>query len=93
MKLKTAALALLLEVLPFNTTALAVEFVGVDEAVVEKFAANAGRSPTPPLVDAGNGDLGLFLFLTAGAIGGFVCGYCFRSLFPKENNEGSRRDV
>lgn len=93
MKLKTAALALLLEVLPFNTTALAVEFVGVDEAVVEKFAANAGRSPTPPLLNADNGDLGLFLFLTAGAIGGFVCGYCFRSLFPKGKNEGSRRDV
>lgn len=84
MKLRIALFALLLEALSFNASALAAGFVGVDEAVVEKFAANAGRAPTPPLVDADNGDLGLFLFLTAGAIGGFICGYCFRALFQKK---------
>lgn len=91
MKLKTAAL--LMATLYFNAPAYAAGFVGVDEAVVEKFAASAGRKATPPLLDAGNGDLGLFLFLTAGALGGFVCGYCFRAMFPKGKNEVFRRDV
>ena len=78
-------MALSLTALIFASTAFAAaDFVGVDEAVVGKFAANAGRAPTPPLLNADNGDLGLFLFLTAGAIGGFVCGYCFRSLRSKE---------
>ncbi|MBF0291722.1 MAG: hypothetical protein HQK86_06140 [Nitrospinae bacterium] len=93
MKLRTVVIGLLLAGIAFNAPAYAAEFVGVDEAVVEKFAASAGRKATPPLLDADNGDLGLFLFLTAGAVGGFVCGYCFRAIFPKEKNDGFRRDV
>lgn len=93
MTLKTVAFALFLDAALFNATALSAEFIGVDEAVVGRFAANAGRPPTPPLLNPDNGDLGLLLFLTAGAIGGFVCGYCFRSLYPKERSEGTRRDV
>ncbi len=62
---------------------------GVDEAVVEKFAAAAGRPSHPPLIDPGEGDLLLFLFLVAGAGGGFVAGYYFRELFPRK---GKPRD-
>ena len=57
---------------------------GVDEAVVEKFAEAAGRPPRPPLLDLGEGDVQLFLFLVAGAVGGFVAGYYFRELFPRK---------
>jgi hypothetical protein len=56
---------------------------GVDEAVVEPYATAAGRPPRPALLDPGEGDLGAFLLLVAGAIGGFVGGYCFRELFPR----------
>ena len=58
---------------------------GVDETVVERVAVEAGRPPREPLWNTGQGDLPLFLFLLAGAAGGFVMGYCFRGLF------GSRR--
>ena len=55
---------------------------GVDETVIEKVATEAGHPPQPPLLDTDQGDLLLFLFLTAGAIGGFIAGYAFRTLFP-----------
>lgn len=55
---------------------------GVDKTVVEKFANDAGRPAREPLINTDRGDLLLFVFLTAGAVGGFVAGYCYRSLFP-----------
>ena len=55
---------------------------GVDETVVERFAKEAGRPPREPYINTDQGDLLLFLFLLAGAVGGFVAGYTFRSLFP-----------
>lgn len=51
---------------------------GVDEAVVARFAAAAGRHARAPLVA---GDLLLFAFLVAGIVGGFVLGYAFHTLF------------
>ena len=56
---------------------------GVDEAVVERIATASGRPPQAPLINTDQGDLLLFLFLTAGAIGGFVAGWSARSLFGK----------
>lgn len=53
---------------------------GVDDAVVGKFAAAAGRHARAPLVE---GDLLLFAFLVAGIVGGFVLGYYFRTLFAE----------
>ena len=53
---------------------------GVDESVVGKFAAAAGRHARAPLIE---GDLLLFCFLVAGIVGGFVLGYYFRTLFAE----------
>jgi hypothetical protein len=58
------------------------KWVGVDEAVVEKFAMEANRPPRAPWIDTDQGDLLLFVFLLAGVVGGFVGGYYFRELFP-----------
>jgi ABC-type cobalt transport system substrate-binding protein len=60
----------------------ATDWAGVDEKVVAKFAHEAGRPPREPLINTDRGDLLLFVFLVAGAVGGFVAGYCFRALFP-----------
>ena len=58
------------------------KWVGVDEAVVEKFAREADRPAREPYAHTDRGDLLLFIFLLAGAGGGFVGGYFFRDLFP-----------
>ena len=58
------------------------KWLGVDESVVEKFAAASGHPPRPPFINTDQGDLLLFCFLLAGTIGGFTAGYYFRTLFP-----------
>jgi hypothetical protein len=55
---------------------------GVDETVVERYAAEQGRTPVAPLINTDQGDLLLFAFLIAGALGGFVLGWYARVLFP-----------
>lgn len=55
---------------------------GVDESVVERFAKQAGHEPSEPFINTEQGDLPLFVFLLAGALGGFLGGYYFRQLFP-----------
>lgn len=60
----------------------AEKWSGVDETVVERFAGEAGQAPHSTLWGLDQGDLPLFFFLLAGAVGGFVAGYQFRSLFP-----------
>jgi ABC-type cobalt transport system substrate-binding protein len=54
---------------------------GVDDAVVKKFAEDAGRPAREPYLNFGEGDMQLFLFLIAGAAGGFIVGYYYRDLF------------
>ena len=56
---------------------------GVDEAVVEKIARERGREARPPLLRTDRGDLTLFVFLLAGAFGGFVAGYYWRKLLER----------
>ena len=56
-------------------------WAGVDETVVERIAAEAGRAPKPPLLE---GDLLLFAFLVAGIVGGFAIGYFYRALFVEK---------
>ncbi len=70
----------------------AAEWDGVDKTVVEKFAHEAGRPARDPLINTDRGDLLLFVFLVAGTVGGFVAGYCYRSLFPPRGS-GRRRDA
>lgn len=57
---------------------------GVDETVVEKVAKEHGRSAWTPFINTDQGDLLLFVFLIAGAAGGFIMGYNFRKLFAKK---------
>lgn len=56
---------------------------GVDETVVEKVAEEHGRKAISPLINTDQGDLLLFVFLVAGAIGGFLAGYCWKTLTTK----------
>lgn len=59
---------------------------GIDETVVGKIAREHGREPKEPLINTGEGDLQLFVFLAAGTLGGFVAGYYWRVLL-----EGKKR--
>lgn len=61
--------------------AVETKWSGVDESVVEKVAQEHGRSAWTPFINTDQGDLLLFVFLLAGATGGFVMGYNFRKLF------------
>ena len=56
---------------------------GVDEAVVERIAAEHGREAHAPLINTDQGDMLLFGFLLAGAAGGFAAGYYYRMLTEK----------
>lgn len=64
----------------------AEKWPGVDEAVVNRIAREHGRPEKPALIPGAEGDLQLFLFLLAGAAGGFVAGYYWRVLL-----EGRRK--
>lgn len=69
----------------FSSAAHSAEWKGVDETVVEKFAEEAGRPSREPFINTDQGDILLFMFLLAGAVGGFAAGYFFRALFPPKN--------
>ena len=58
----------------------AEQWQGIDDAVVERIAREHGREARRPLIDTSQGDLQLFVFLAAGSVGGFIAGYCWRSL-------------
>lgn len=60
-------------------------WTGVDEAVVERVAREHGHEARRPLIDPGEGDLLLFLFLLAGAGGGFAAGYYWRMLVSEKS--------
>jgi cobalt/nickel transport protein len=64
---------------------------GVDQTVVEKFAKEQGRQAQAPLINTDQGDLLLFMFLLAGAVGGFAAGYSWRMLMErKERGFGNK---
>ena len=63
-------------------------WTGVDEAVVEKVAKEHGREARKPLINTDQGDLLLFVFLLAGAVGGFAAGYYWRVLTEKKAGKG-----
>lgn len=60
---------------------------GVDESVVEKYAKEHGREARGPLINTDQGDLLLFVFLVAGAAGGFIAGYSWRMLSEKKTGK------
>jgi hypothetical protein len=60
---------------------------GVDVNVIEKYAAEAGRAPLQPFINTDQGDLLLFVFTVAGALGGFLGGYSWRKLVSEKPKE------
>lgn len=64
----------------FTVVFASEKWPGVDETVIERFAEEHGREAKEPLINTDQGDLLLFVFLLAGAIGGFVAGYYWRTL-------------
>ncbi len=60
---------------------------GVDESVVEKYAAEHGRASREPFINTDQGDLLLFVFLLAGAVGGFAAGYYWRTLVSEKSSK------
>lgn len=64
------------------------QWSGVDETVVEKYASEAGRPASKPLINTDRGDMLLFFFTIAGAAGGFVAGYCWRKLTTEKTTKG-----
>jgi hypothetical protein len=100
---KTALLLLFAGLLlsgPIDAVGQTARWSGVDETVIEKFAEKAGRPAWEPFINTDQGDLLLFVFLLAGAAGGFAAGYWFRVLFPPRREktvcpepvEGSKGD-
>lgn len=67
-------------------------YTGVDEAVVEKIAKEHGREAHKPLINPGGGDLLLFAFLVAGAVGGFAGGYYWRMLVSEKKPKSGPGD-
>lgn len=65
---------------------------GVDVAVVETKAEELGAAVSGPLLNV-QGDLQLFVFTMAGAIGGFVLGYVWRGLFGSEGSARRRGEA
>jgi hypothetical protein len=62
---------------------------GVDESVVEKYAQEHGRKAQEPLINTDQGDLLLFVFLLAGALGGFTAGYSWKTLMEQRTKSGT----
>lgn len=61
----------------------AEKWSGVDESVIERFAKEHGIESKGPLINTDQGDLLLFVFLFAGAVGGFLAGYYWRILLEQ----------
>jgi cobalt/nickel transport protein len=66
------------------------KWAGVDESVVKKVAQEQGRKAWGPVINTDQGDLLLFVFLLAGAIGGFMAGYYWRILMVEKSNTRPR---
>ncbi len=64
---------------------------GVDESVVEKYAEEHGRAARDPIINTDQGDLLLFVFLLAGAVGGFTAGYYWRMLTEERTKNQEQR--
>ena len=63
------------------------KWAGIDEAVIAKYATDRGREAAEPLFNI-EGDMLLFLFALAGAMGGFVMGYYWHKVFVVGKPDG-----
>jgi cobalt/nickel transport system permease protein len=59
-----------------------------DDMVEQRFAAKGETKPAEPAEN--RGELPGFFAMLAGAIGGFIAGYCFRALFPPHPSRNCR---
>ena len=95
-RIKTTLLccsAALLLLFSFQPSAFSSEkWPGVDESVVEKYAKEHGREAREPFINTDQGDLLLFVFLLAGAVGGFAAGYFWRMLMVERAPEAKRKE-
>ena len=71
----------------------AEKWPGVDESVVEKYAQEHGREAHTPLINTDQGDLLLFVFLVAGAVGGFAAGYYWRVLMTEKTPPATKENT
>ncbi len=71
----------------FTPVSAGEKWQGVDEAVIEKVAKEHGREAMKPLINTDRGDLLLFVFLVAGAVGGFAAGYYWRTLIERKTRD------
>ncbi len=79
-------IAILLFVFCLQSFALGADkWAGVDESVVKKVAQEQGRKAWKPIINTDQGDLLLFVFLLAGAVGGFIAGYYWRILMVERS--------
>jgi ABC-type cobalt transport system substrate-binding protein len=78
---------ILLLTLHLSLSTAGEKWSGVDESVIEKFAKEHGREAREPFINTDQGDLLLFVFLLAGAVGGFVGGYYWRAMVGKRGAE------
>ena len=92
MRCAVVLVALFVLVLCAGETLFAAEqWQGIDETVVQKIAKEHGREAKKSLIDTGEGDLQLFVFLVAGAMGGFAAGYCWRMLLEGKSKRDDER--
>ena len=84
---------LLIIVAAIGTGLASEKWQGVDESVVERYAAANGRPSHEPYVNTDQGDLLLFVFLLAGAAGGFAAGYCWRMLLEGKDSRSAAATV
>jgi len=93
-KIKAVAASLLVgaALMAAAPPAQAAKWTGVDEAVIEKVARDHGREAKEPFIDVEQGDLLLFLFLVAGAVGGFAAGYYWRILMTEKPATGAGKE-
>jgi cobalt/nickel transport protein len=87
-KLVLFSLFLFFFVSPFVPLLAEERWQGIDESVLERFAQERGREAAEPFLDV-EGDLLLFLFTVAGAVGGFIMGYYCHKVFVAGKNDRS----
>ena len=83
-KLLIGSVLLLALAIPASAEEEHGKWPGVDEAVVEKYAHELGYEARDPYINTDQGDLLLFVFALAGAVGGFIMGFYWHKVFVAE---------